>query len=181
MSDVMNANIPDDLDRLLAPLVVSADPLFRARLRVKTTRSLYRKCQRHRIAFVSALLACYAAGLATVWWLRPESGVVPPPAEHADAKQGQQLQPPTRDQTPQQLELLAEQSEGAESARFYLAAGRIFARDVGAWDAALRCYRNALDADPGLINSLDDQNDDWLWKTLKTARKKERNDAFALD
>jgi hypothetical protein len=77
--------------------------------------------------------------------------------------------------SPRELELAAEQADGAESVRLFLDAARAFARGAD-WDAALRCYRNALDVSGGNL-AIDPKNDDWLMVTLKLARKEEQSHA----
>jgi len=177
----MDRQFHDDLDHLLAPPVSAADPLLRERMRERTTRSLRRQRQLRRLGIAAALAACYAAGLLTVWLLRSAPDVAPP-GQQARVDQPRESGPPSvGEQTPQQLEMLAEQADGVESARLYVAAGRKFGRDFAAWDAALRCYRNALDADPDLVNSIDPEHDDWLLVNLKKARMKERVYASDLD
>ena len=77
---------------------------------------------------------------------------------------------PEAPRSPHELELAAEQADGAESARLFLDAGRSYGRDFNNWQAALRCYRNALDlsSEPPVIDA---KNDDWLLTKLKTERR----------
>jgi hypothetical protein len=176
----MNLDNADDLDRLLALPLCPADPMLQARLREETTRSLRRQRQLRRFRNAAVLAACYAAGLATVWLLRP-APVTTSLATTIPEITAQETPPASASftQTAPQLEMLAEQADGAESARLYVAAGKKFVGEFAAWDAALRCYCNALDADPELANAIDPANDDWLMITLKNARKKEREYASA--
>jgi tetratricopeptide (TPR) repeat protein len=164
----------DDLDRLLTPSDSPVDPVFRERLREETVRALRRGHQLRRLRNAAALAACYAAGLATVALLRPAPPPAVAPAPANELVEKQPPRPAAMEQSAAQLELLAEQADGGESARLYLAAARKFAGEQGSWEAALRCYRNALDADPEFANSIDPANDDWLMITLKNARNKER-------
>ncbi len=160
-------NTPDDLDDLLAPREVPADSRLRDRLREKTVRQLRPRWKLGAIAAVAALGVFYATGAGTVWLLRP----IPAPV----IVEAPQPPPPTAEpeRSPQQLELAAEQIDGDESAKLYLAAARKFGRDFGDWDAALRCYRNALDAAPEIQATIDPENDDWLMTALKLSRKEE--------
>jgi len=72
--------------------------------------------------------------------------------------------------SPRELELAAEQADGAQSARLYLDAGRRYGRDFNDWQSALRCYRNALDL-TSEQPVIDPTNDDWLLVKLKTERR----------
>ena len=70
-----------------------------------------------------------------------------------------------------QLELAAEQAEGAESARLYFEAGRRYGNDWNDWQSAMRCYRNALDISGAPPAAADPITDDWLLAKLKTERR----------
>ena len=155
-----------NIDDLLTPFNRPADPRLRQQLREQTTRRL-RRARWIRVGkFAAALAACYAAGAATVWLTRP----TPAPAR-VEVTPPEPLKEPER--SPQQLELAAEQADGEESARLYLAAARKFAKEYGNWGAALRCYRNALDVSPEIQTTIDAENDDWLMTALKLSRKEE--------
>jgi hypothetical protein len=161
-------NNPDELDALLAPPQSPADSQLRQRLRAETARQLRPRRTVHVAVIIAALGACYAAGAGTVWALRstPAPAVVEAP----------RIEPPVScepEQSPQQIELAAEQSEGVDGAKLYLAAARKFARERGDWTAALRCYRNALDMSPAAETMVDPDNDDWLMTALKLSRREE--------
>jgi hypothetical protein len=161
-------NTPDELDALLAPPQVPADSQLRQRLRDETARRL-RPRRTLQVAIIAAALGgCYAAGAGTVWALRstPAPAVVEAPRN--DMPVWRELE-----QSPQQIELAAEQSDGIDSAKLYLAAARKFARERGDWTAALRCYRNALDMSPEAETMVDPDNDDWLMTALKLSRREE--------
>ena len=142
---------------------------MRQRLRDQTVGRLRRSRLLRAGRLAAALALCYAAGAGTVWLVRPTAAVSSSEAVRP------QPEPPVvaPEQSPQQLELAAEQVEGADSAKLYLAAARKFARDFGDWNAALRCYRNALDAAPEIKATIDPQSDDWLMTTLKLSRREE--------
>lgn len=161
----------DDLDRLLTPPVAHAGPALRERLRAETTRRVRLRRRIRGLAFAAALTSSYAAGLATLWWgYRPAA---PPPDRVVVEVVRDQLAPPAAaPRSAHELELAAEQADGAESARLFLDAARAFARGAD-WDAALRCYRNALDVSGGNL-AIDPKTDDWLMVTLKLARKEEQ-------
>jgi hypothetical protein len=169
----MSFDHSNDLDRLLNPVWTPADPLLRTRLRDKTSRVMRRRRQWRRAGYAAALALCYSAGLATIVLYRSAPTHDQHDSQHMEDSPARLRQPILAEEPPQRLELLAEQADGADSARLYLSAGRKFAHD-GAWDAAFRCYRNALDADPELVRSLDPVSDDWLLSTLKEARKREK-------
>jgi hypothetical protein len=157
----------DDIDRLLTPTNLPPTPGLRDRLRAETTRRLRRGRWTWRLAAAAALAACYAGGALSVWLTRPAPVVVviEKPAEKPTA-----LPPMELPRSPHDLELAAEQSDGPERARLYLDAGRRYGRDFNDWQAALRCYRNALDAS-GEQLAIDPTNDDWLLTKLKTERR----------
>jgi hypothetical protein len=164
----------DDLDDLLSSPAVPAGAALRDLLREKTTRRLRRGRQVRRLAVAAALAACYAAGVATVWFTRPvprtpDPIIVEVPRNHPE------IPPDTSPRSPRDLEMAAEMADGADSARLFLDAARAFAQR-SEWDSALRCYRNALDAGGGDL-AIDPNNDDWLMVTLKLARKEEQSHA----
>jgi hypothetical protein len=166
--------IPDEIDRLLTPSSAPPDPALRDRLRAVTTRRLRRSRHLRRLVVATALAVCYVAGVATVWFTRPtprlqETAVIE--ASHDNATRPPVLAP----QSPRELELAAELADGPERARLYMDAARVFAQSTN-WDAAVRCYRNALDAGGGDL-TIDPKNDDWLMVTLKLARKEEQSHA----
>jgi hypothetical protein len=148
--------------------------MLRERLRTDTTRRLHRTRYLHRGAIAVALVACYAAGLATVWFMRPaprphETVVIEAPHDAPNPP------PESSPRSPGQLEMDAEMADGSERARLFMEAARAFARNTD-WDAAVRCYRNALDASDGKL-AIDPKNDDWLMVTLKLSRKQEQSHA----
>ena len=164
----------DDLDHLLGPPHDSSNADLRDRLREATSRRVRRRWVARRFNVVAALVICYAGGALSVWLTRPApemvlddktAGVNPAARPYQD--------PATRQQmllSPRQLELAAEQADGAESAKLYLEAGRRYGRDFNDWSSAMRCYRNALD-----VSSeqpvIDPAKDDWLLVKLKTERR----------
>jgi len=163
----------DELEYLLTPPAAPAARALCERLRADTTRRLRLRRYTRQVAVAGALAACYIAGVASVWWgYRPAA---PPPERVVVEVVREQPAPPPAERSPRELELAAEQADGAESARLFLDAARAFARSSD-WDAALRCYRNALDISDGNL-AIDPKNDDWLMVTLKLARKEEQSHA----
>ena len=59
----------------------------------------------------------------------------------------------------------------ADSARLFREAGDRYLREYADYRAALRCYRNSLDADPDALTISPD--DTWLLTSLKRAREQE--------
>lgn len=160
-------NEPDDLEDLLRPPGNQASPTLRVRLREQTSRHVRRTVIYRRFGWIAALAAAFAAGGATVWLARPtpepelvfidSSSIKPKPPE---------VTPPQL-QSPHDLELAAEQADGAESAKLFLEAGQLYGGRFNDWDSALRCYRNALDLNPSLAQNPDPNSDDWLLVKLK--------------
>ncbi len=163
----------DDFDHLLGPPDESANPGLRDRLREATSRRVRRGPVLRRVAIVAALAACYAGGAATVWLARPAAEPVEQTAGGNPAARQEPARPepakPEPYQSPRQLELAAEQADGAESIRLYFEAGRRYGRDFNDWPSAMRCYRNALDLSSEQP-AIDSTNDDWLLVKLKTER-----------
>jgi hypothetical protein len=71
------------------------------------------------------------------------------------------------------LEQQAELADNDERARLYLLAGQRYGAERGDWSAALRCYKQALDAAPQAAEQIDPKTDDWLLMSLKIERQKE--------
>jgi len=165
---------PDDLHVLLTPSTGTATDAMRAQIQQRTSRQVRNRLFVRRGRLLIALAACYLAGLATIDVLRSRTqpvgvGIVPTKPERTIV-----LVPVER---PGDVELRAEQAQAAEQAQVYFAAGRRYAKEAGDWDSALRCYRNALDADPNQADRLDPDNDDWLAMALKLDRQKEKENA----
>ncbi|MFL5342023.1 MAG: hypothetical protein ACJ8F7_17895, partial [Gemmataceae bacterium] len=95
----------DDLDHLLTPRNHPADPRVRQQLRDRTTRRLRQARWLRSGRFVAALAACYVGGAGTVWLLR-----LAPAQPRAEVVQPTPAREP--EQSPQQLELAAEQADG---------------------------------------------------------------------
>jgi hypothetical protein len=162
---------PDDLERLLGPRASASSPELRNQLREQTSRRVARRSRARRTAAAAALAACYAAGCATVWLAQPAA---PAPASAAGNAPAMNAAPapasPELPLSPRQLELAAEQADGAESARLFVEAGRRYGRDWNDWQSALRCYRNYLDLTPD-TPAIEPNSDDWLLAKLKTDRR----------
>ncbi len=159
----------DDLDDLLRPNESSAPPELQDHLRRLTMLRVRRRSYVWRLAFAAALAACYVAGAATVrlFQTAPQTVVV---VERIPAEPVQASPPTLQPQSPRDLEIAAEQADGAESAHLFLEAGRRYGNDWNDWQSALRCYRNALDLSSE-VPVIDPKNDDWLLAKLKTDRR----------
>jgi hypothetical protein len=174
----------DDLDDLLAPRDSTATPELRDRLRQMTSEQVRLTAQTRRQSYrkwlfaAAAMGACFVAGGATGWSIRPSTPPVivvqrDPGEQKPDNRSSDSREPvpqPQTTQSPHDLEIAAELADGAESARLYLAAGRRYGSDLNDWQAALRCYRNALDLQTA-TPVVDPKNDDWLLVKLKTDRR----------
>ena len=168
----------EELDELLTPTSPPAEPptlrdaITRGVVRIQRQRRWLRRGQN-----VVILAACYAAGMATMWYLfpeRPESKpeivdrrADPPPPRVVD---------PYRNDSPQQMEKWAFAQTGAKRIELYRRAGDAY---LGREDvqSALRCYRRALDSGSVADLAIQADSDSWLLMSLKMARKKERSDA----
>jgi hypothetical protein len=173
----------DELDELLRPKPLSAGPgidaaVFAAMSKVQRRRRILRRGQR-----LALLTVCYAAGLASMWlWLRdrtPADTVVdqPPTQETPIARPSESPgTDPYRYDPPERLEKWAYLQTGDKRVELYRRAGDGYLRrdDV---QAALRCYRRALDAGSAEDLAIRADKDSWLLMSLKVARQKERPDA----
>jgi hypothetical protein len=172
----------DELDRLLMLKPPPAEPpglreaVHRDAGRVQRRRRWFRRGRR------VAVLACvYAAGLASMrYWAtdverpRPDVATAPRAVEPAPA---QQIDPYRRD-PPERLEKWAFLQAGEKRSELYRRAGDGYLgrEDV---EAALRCYRKALDGGSAADLAVRADSDSWLLMSLKMAKKKERSDARA--
>jgi hypothetical protein len=122
--------------------------------------------------------ACYGAGIATYWWLRPtpidaprqEFVQAPPVPESIQPKVVQvRLEPPDR------IERWAALATGERRVDLYRKAGDGFL-ERGDELSALRCYRRSLDSTRPADLAIRPQEDSWLLMSLKIARQKEMTD-----
>jgi hypothetical protein len=164
----------------------------------QTTRVLRRRRRVRRITFVVALLGCYAAGMGTMRLCtngsgeralvikekesgiskptlveRTPEGPLPPNPQLLTAALVPVDQDPDAPATV--LEQVAAVSKDGQAGLYRLAGDRYF-EEAGDVQAALRCYRRALDS-----ASADDlaisENDNWLLIELKKARLEGKNHA----
>lgn len=158
-------NEADDLEDLLRPPASESAAAFRVRLREQTARRVRRTVAYRRMGRMAALMAAFVAGGACVWLARPAPEVELVFVDRPTLKPSEPEAP--RPQSPHELELAAEQADGAKSAMLFLEAGRLYGGGLNDWDSALRCYRNALELDPTLARKSDPNSDDWLLVKLK--------------
>jgi hypothetical protein len=164
----------DDLESLLLPRLCPAPTGLRERIEQRAIGTLHRRRWLRRGRLVVALAACFLAGMVTIDFLRSRPKPVAVGELRAMPQQTVVFVPV---EAPPAVELRAEQAERPEQAQVYFTAGKRYAAEAGDWDSALRCYRNALDADPQQAEHIDPDNDDWLTMALKLDRQKERENA----
>ena len=146
------------------------EPPLRGRRRVLRRRRWVVRGRR-----AGALVACYAAGLASMWyWSAPR---LPAPYQVVSlppAPPG--LIDPFRNDPPERLEKWAFLQSGEKRVELYRRAGDAY---LGRDDvrAALRCYRRALDGGRAVDLAIRAESDSWLLMSLKMARQKEKADA----
>jgi hypothetical protein len=174
----------DDLDDLLMAKQLPAEPTgLREAVASDAARVQRRRRWVVRGRRVAILAACYAAGLASMWyWSREresvhlvvESGPQPEPSAPAPAESPGL--DPYRNDPPERLEKWAFVQSGEKRVELYRRAGDGYLRrdDV---DAALRCYRKALDLGSAADLAIRADTDTWLLMSLKVSRQREKADA----
>jgi hypothetical protein len=184
MSKVMNEQPPLEPDPLAPWLAVSRLPeaevaALRQAVFHRTTRVLWRRRWLRRGAVVVALSACYIAGAATMRLLTPPPSVVTvvvkEPGEPAPLAPNVEPPPPEKEPTAVAMEWDA-LDHPEKKVEFYRRAGDRYLAESNDMQAAVRCYKQMLDAgtDQDLIIAPDDN---WLLMALKEARQKEKFDA----
>ncbi len=172
----------DDLDELLAGRPPAPerpdlrDAIGRDARRVQRRRRWLVRGQR-----VVVLIVCYAAGLASMWYWSPTRQPRQPEIVKLLPAPEPPVPPPTsadpfRNDPPERIEKWAFQQTGEKRAELYRRAGDgyLVREDV---QAALRCYRRALDGATAADLAIRADADSWLLMSLKLARKKEKADA----
>jgi hypothetical protein len=181
-SDFMNDLPAQDPDPLAPWLAVSRSPdadvaALRQTVLKRTTRILRHRRWSRRAAIAAALAACYAAGVASTYWLRPTA-----PAEVIIVEKSPEPAPSPAATAPHEAEpsAIALEWQAVESpnkrVELYRLAGDRYLVESNDMEAALRCYRQMLNAgsEKDLVISPDDN---WLLMALKDARLKEKLDA----
>ncbi len=177
----------DDLDELLSPRALPPEPpAVRSALERDVTRLLRRRRWFVRGRRAVVLAACYAAGLASMWFWsqahRPappevvQRGPNPPPAPAPSPAPSPGDDDPYRGDPPERLERWAYLATGAKQVALYRRAGDLFL-EQNDLQSALRCYRRALDGGTTADLAIQADKDSWLLMSMKMARQKERVDA----
>lgn len=171
----------DDWDDLLTPTPRPAEPpavgtaLWADARRVQRRRRWLVRGRR-----VVVVAVCYAAGLATMRLWSGGSEPPPPVVVQREPPPAPAVAPPDvdpyRNDPPERIERWAFVQSGPKRTALYRRAGDEYLRrdDV---DAALRCYRKALDGGSPADLVIRADKDSWLLMSLKMARQKERPDA----
>jgi hypothetical protein len=162
-------------DFLDAPPSAAGDIALQERLFRQTTRMIRRRRWLRRAGFAAAFAACYLAGAVTVYLVRspapPQPGTVPLPSPPSTASPGE---------TTVGLTAVALENQALDSVQpqpeLYRLAGDRYVAESGDLQAALRCYRQALDEGPEQDLQVKPE-DSWLLIALKEARQKEKENA----
>lgn len=153
-----------------------APPRLRQAVLAATARVVRRRRYRRYLAWGGLLAATFLAGMLTKgFWQAPEQASTPaqppPLRQEVAVVAAQETEPPSL----VELEWRAFDSQ-ANRATLFFEVGQRYFEEQQDLDAALRCYRQALDAAP--LQDLEIRPDDnWLVMALKEARQKEKNDA----
>ncbi len=170
----------DELDDLLTPRPLPSEPMgMRDVLHGDAARVQRRRRWAIRGRRVAVLACFYAAGLASMQYCRtdderpPAEVVVVPPAVVPTSTEAID---PYRHDPPERLEKWAFLQAGEKRTELYRRAGDGYLgrEDV---EAALRCYRKALDGGSAADLAVRADSDSWLLMSLKMAKKKERLNA----
>jgi hypothetical protein len=170
----------DDFDDLLMPRTPPQEP---AALREVVSRDAIRVQRRRRIVVrgrrILVPVVCFVAGSLAMWLLTPARKTAVTDA--LGVAKEKEMSPtiardPYRNDSPERLERWAFLQAGEKRADLYRRAGDLYlGRDDV--EAALRCYRRALDGVTAADLAVRADRDTWLLMSLKMARQKERPDA----
>jgi hypothetical protein len=170
----------DEIDDLLNPKPPPAEPAglrdaaFRVAGRIQRRRRWLIRGRR-----VAVLAVCYTAGLVSMWWYWSSTREPLPALTIVERPQEPSAPPavvdPYRNDPPERLEKWAFLQTAEKRVELYRRAGDGYlARDDV--EAALRCYRRALDGGSAADLAIRADSDSWLLMSLKMARTKERHD-----
>jgi hypothetical protein len=180
---------PDSPEDLLAglPPALPSDA-FQKALLLRTTKLLRRRLRLKRWSLALALVACYAAGAATMRWAMdvPASAGKPlgQPAGEALTQApspGPSERPalseptPTRPLSAADLEWQALDSREKRPDLFRTAGDR-YLQESGDVESATRCYRSFLASSSATETAISLQ-DNWLLMALKQSKQREKLDA----
>ncbi len=170
MTDIPEPDLAPPHPLLAAP-AGPPDERQREAVFARTARILWRRRLARRLAHATVLVACFVAGLLTMYWLRPPA----PPRESVTINVVPAPAPAPTAPGPSALERQANQKP-EDRRDLFRRAGDLYATEHGDLQAALRCYGRSLDA--GTASDLAiSPNDHWLLMAIKDARQKEKNDA----
>jgi hypothetical protein len=170
---------PDSPERLLGPRPAAPDPALRQALLRRTLAVLRRRVWLKRLAVAAGLAACFAGG-----YLTSRLTTTPQTETRFVVVERGQDRPVLPEEGPGAP--VAEARAAAVEDRaitspmprpdLYRQAGDLYLNAEGDVQAALRCYRLALDAgsDKDLAVA---PEDNWLLSSLKEARQREKVDA----
>jgi hypothetical protein len=175
----------DLLDDLLQPPLGEARADARGALRGRTARVVrWRRYRRWALHITVAATAQGAIAAGVVAWL-VAAGTLnwqkqPPPPLEAPAAQIQELPrhgPPPPPESEQVLSAVALEwkafdAPAEEQAALYFQAGQCYFDDHRDFASALRCYRQAIDANPKVMLAIS-PSDNWLVMAIKIDCRKE--------
>jgi hypothetical protein len=184
MTDAPNPLLPSPDDLLAGLTPPPADAAFQEALARRTTGVVRRRRWLRRGGWTMALAACYAAGLLTMHWLpvaAPERDRAPQPAAEVASSEPAPTAvtpppPTTEDQATSAVALEWQALDNPASApALYRTAGDRYLEE-GNVPAAIRCYRNFLDAE-GDAAPAPAASSSWLLMALTEAKQKEKRHA----
>jgi hypothetical protein len=176
--------LPDPIEQFLEGTPrATADPAFRQRLLCETIASLRRQRWRKRTAVIAALAASFLAGVVCMHWLPLATSEAT--REHASGSAylrekpvPDTTRPADKDASASGRDAVAMEwtafDDPGQREKLYRQAGDLYVEETQDYEAALRCYTQALDgsAEQDLTIAPDDT---WLMMALKEARKKEHS------
>jgi tetratricopeptide (TPR) repeat protein len=181
-------NDPID-DFLGADLNLPPPRELRQSILLETTCAIRRRRWTRRLAQAGAMAACFVAGMAAMSFVSRHSNVdiangrpedhQPPAKTAVVAQDGHHLngevEPTLTEPTLLELEWRAFDSKENRAALYFAVANR-YLEERQDYEAALRCYRQALDA-AGPEELAVRPDDNWFVSSLKEARLQEKSDA----
>lgn len=169
----------DPLDDLLTAEAAPASADLSERLRAETTRVVRRRRLARRLTQTAAAACLLVVALGVLWvWFAVRTAMTP----HPQARRQAPPPAPTTQETPPAppalkealaLEWQAFESAPDERSARYLEAGNEYIAQGDDYEAALRCYRQALDTGGAAALAID-PDDNWLVMAIKLDRQKER-------
>jgi hypothetical protein len=163
---------------MLAPAPATKDLTdLKDKLLDRTLAMLPARRRWRRLAMAGALAACFAAGMLTMWLLRPGLAAADPsgPAQGQPARESPLTRPLAQEDKGSTTALAKEWQafdSTEERIKRFVQAGDQYLQEGEDLDGALRCYRQAVaSASPDQLAV--EPTDNWLVMALKTARRKE--------